>query len=225
MPPRHNLGIFSRVNNTARRLIKRFGDGGRSEISAGLRYAKFESQSRMTIDGVTEMYIEPVLDIKYPDMHFNVFSMALDSESEFEGAGPTVSWASSTRLAGDERGGHADLDWSVGGGVLFGKQSVTSVERRGGEYVYPSPVPFGVPLRENLYPDTPLIERQRTDDVTAPTLSLSVGLSYSIDRVKISTGYSYERFFDVIDGGVDEARSFDRTVDGPYLRLSLGFGG
>ena len=58
-----------------------------------------------------------------------------------------------------------------------------------------------------------------------PNLSLSLGVSYTVDRVKISTGYSYERFFDVIDGGVDEAKSFDRTIEGPYLKLSLGFGG
>jgi iron complex outermembrane receptor protein len=205
--------------------LGRFGEGGRSEIAAGLRYAKFESLSRVTIDGATEMYIAPVLDVKYPDIHFNTFSMALASQSEFEGVGPSVSWDSSLRLAGEEETGHADLDWSVGGGVLFGKQNVNSTEEREGEYVHPSDIPFGAAIRDNLYPDSPLIERHRTKDVTAPTLSLSVGLSYSIDRVRISTGYSYDRFFNAIDGGIDEAQQFDRTIHGPYLKLSLGFGG
>ena len=43
--------------------------------------------------------------------------------------------------------------------------------------------------------------------------------------MKVSTGYSYDRFFDAIDGGIDEAKQYDRTIHGPYLKLSIGFGG
>ena len=71
---------------------------------------------------------------------------------------------------------------------------------------------------------TPVV-RSREDDVTVPNLTLELGLSYTIDRVKVSTGYSYDRFFDAIDGGFDEPKQYDRTIQGPYFKLSLGFGG
>ena len=70
-----------------------------------------------------------------------------------------------------------------------------------------------------------MVPRTRTNDVTVPNLSLGLGLSYTIDRVKVSTGYAYDRFFDVIDGGYKAAKDYDRTIHGPYLKLSLGFGG
>ena len=65
----------------------------------------------------------------------------------------------------------------------------------------------------------------RSQSVTVPVVDLSLGLSYTIDRVSIGAGYRWERYYDVLDAGDDEARDFDRTIDGPYLKLSVGFGG
>jgi hypothetical protein len=56
-------------------------------------------------------------------------------------------------------------------------------------------------------------------------LNLDLGLSYEIQRVKIGAGYRWERYFNVLDGGYDEHRSYDRTFDGPYFKVSVGFGG
>ena len=67
--------------------------------------------------------------------------------------------------------------------------------------------------------------RRRSENATVPNLNLSLGLSYEVERIRISTGYSYDRFFDAIDGGLDEAKQYDRTIDGPYFKLSVGFGG
>ena len=41
----------------------------------------------------------------------------------------------------------------------------------------------------------------------------------------MSTGYRWERYFDVLDVGYDKAKKYDRTIDGPYFKLSVGFGG
>lgn len=36
--------------------------------------------------------------------------------------------------------------------------------------------------------------------------------------------YRWERYFDALDAGFDEPKGADGTVDGPYFRLSVGFG-
>jgi hypothetical protein len=41
----------------------------------------------------------------------------------------------------------------------------------------------------------------------------------------VGAGYRWERYFDVLDVGYDEAEDADRTIDGPYFKLSVGFGG
>jgi iron complex outermembrane receptor protein len=203
-----------------------FGDGGRSTVSAGLRYAKFDSSSRVYLAGITESYVAPHTGFKYPGAgfdHWNDFNSSLESEREFEGMGPAVSWDASLRLWGSDEDGHADLDWGVGTGVLFGKQTMESIEDRFGQYTRVGGSNHTT-TRTTLY-DVMDTVRHRTDDVTVPNLTLAVGLSYAIDRVKVSTGYSYDRFFDAIDGGVAEAKQYDRTIQGPYFRISVGFGG
>ena len=201
-----------------------FGDGGKSAVSIGLRYANFESTSHVAMDGITDSYIAPAIGLKYGVQRYEEFTTSLDSIREFEGAGPALSWDASVRLWGDDDSGHADVDWSVGGAVLFGRQSNDSSEDRWGRYTRQVGTGFLLPVRTTFYNETD-VPRSRTDDVTVPNLSLSLGLSYSIDRVKVSTGYSYDRFFDAIDGGVDEVQQHARTIHGPFLKLSLGFGG
>jgi iron complex outermembrane receptor protein len=198
-----------------------FGEGGKSTLAAGLRYASFKSDSRVDAEGLTEGYIAPVQTLKYGVQHWRGSFTTLESTREFEGVGPTVSWESAVRLAGDDQIGHVDLDWRVGGGVLFGKQTMDSSEDRLSTYYYS---PGGTTITPTTLYDE-VVPRQRTEDVTVPNLSLTLGVSYAIDRVKVSTGYSYDRFFDAIDGGIDEAQTYDRTIHGPYLKFSLGFGG
>ena len=76
-------------------------------------------------------------------------------------------------------------------------------------------VPAGFPIE---------VSAHRSDEVVVPNLQASLGLSYNAGRLKVSTGYRYETYFDAIAGGIDEARSEDRTIHGPYLRFTYGFG-
>ena len=196
-----------------------------SAVSAGLRYANFKSTSHVTIDGIADSYIVPIVPLKYfpgaPRSHFNAFTNTLDSEREFEGAGPSISWDAALRLWGDDTAGHADVDWSVSGGVLFGKQTTDNNETIWGQYDRGT---ASNQTRTTLYDET-LSTVHRSHNVSVPNVSLTLGLSYSVERVKVSTGYSYDRFFNAIDGGVSEAKSYDRTIQGPYLKLAIGFGG
>jgi iron complex outermembrane receptor protein len=207
-----------------------WGEGAESILSVGLRYAAFESRSNIGMDGIADAFNDPGNHTKYTGtQHWNHFQTFLDTTRKFEGTGPALSWESAMRLAGDDHGGHVDLDWKLGGAVLFGKQRVESSEDRFGRYYYRlgngGGGLGGSSFQTTLYDDVTPVVRSREDNAAVPNLTLELGLSYSIDRVKVSTGYSYDRFFDVIDGGFDEAKQYDRTIQGPYLKLSLGFGG
>ncbi len=195
-----------------------------SRLSAGVRHAKLDSWSKVSMDGVPVQIIPPLTGLfsSPPLRSRELYFSTLESERSFEGVGPSVTWDASLRLWGAENKGHADLDWSVGGAALFGENTLDSEEVLWGRDVIGGGALEGG-AETQLFDEA--VSRQRSDDATVPNLSLSLGLSYSIDRVKVSTGYSYDRFFDAIDGGYDEAESHDRTIHGPYLKLSLGFGG
>ena len=211
--------------------IGAWGESARSVASVGVRYAAFESTTHVGMDGIVDAFNDSVISgqfgNKYGVEHWQHFQTFLDSRREFEGTGPAASWESAIQLAGDANSGHVNLDWKMGGAVLFGKQTMESAEDRLSEYHRSEAaglVSSGT-FVTTFYDDEEPILRAREDDVTVPNLTIELGLSYTIDRIKVSTGYSYDRFFDVIDGGFDEAKQYDRTIHGPYLKLSVGFGG
>jgi hypothetical protein len=65
----------------------------------------------------------------------------------------------------------------------------------------------------------------RSKSATVPVVDLSLGLSYKIQRMKVSAGYRWERYFNVLDAGFTDRKSYDRTLDGPYFKVAIGFGG
>ena len=196
-----------------------------STVSAGLRYARLESTTSADMNGIPDWYIHQAW-IKYPS-HRHQYSADLTANREFKGAGPTLSWEAAQHLLGSAETGHVDLDWSVGGGVLFGKQktSVTGTYQSGyasGKYS------LQVGSFANLLPPLtpqPLGVAPRSKSVSVPVLDLSLGLSYEIQRIKVGAGYRWERYYNAIDGGYAEHKSYDRTFDGPYFKIAVGFGG
>jgi hypothetical protein len=201
-----------------------FSADGTSTLAAGLRYASLQSNSSVATGGIGGSYIAPNLTALSGVKSHDVYSkVSLDSRRKFEGAGPSVSWDASVRLLGDDNGGHADIDWAVGAAVLFGKQTVGNQEARSAVHYLSTGGSSAKYVATPLYNVITL--DSRSSNVTVPNLDLSLGLSYSIDRLKVSTGYRYDRFFNAIDGGIDEARQYDRTIQGPYFKLAVGFGG
>jgi hypothetical protein len=75
----------------------------------------------------------------------------------------------------------------------------------------------------NLYTTTTDITRSH--HVTVPNLGGYAGLSLQYNDAKISLGYRVDEFFNAMDGGQDSAKKYDRGFYGPYLNVSLGFGG
>jgi iron complex outermembrane receptor protein len=195
----------------------------RSHVRGGLRYAHFESSTDVNLYA-GDYFIPPVGVAKYPTTA-HMYDGVASIEREFQSAGPTLSWDVAAKLLGDAERGVVTLDASLTGAALFGKQSV-DVDALATDSFYSAQfLTFfnqrGIPV--SVTP-TPIIE-QRSERVTVPVLDATLGLSYSLGRVSVGAGYSWERYFDMIDGGLDERQRHDRTLSGPYLRFKLGFGG
>jgi outer membrane receptor protein involved in Fe transport len=203
-----------------------FGGLSRSELGFGVRYAELSARTDVRILGV------PHWDMPISQISFTTFQLLAAQHTEydadvtadrrFEGLGPVLSWDGAKTLFGDEGIGHLDLDVSVQGGALFGKQDTAVTGELRAEYFNMVPgANFSIPASVTVTP----IAESRSENVTVPVVDLSLGLSYTIDRMKIGAGYRWERYFNAVDGGYDEAEDYDRTIDGPYFKLSVGFGG
>jgi outer membrane receptor protein involved in Fe transport len=192
-----------------------------SRVSAGIRYANIESTTRTMMRGINWDLQDGW--IKYPSTR-NEYEADLTADRKFKGAGPTLTWAAGQALLGNEEAGHVDLDWSITGGVLFGKQRTKAT----GSYATASPsVNYLAAYRIPLVTPTPqpLGVAPRDKSATVPVLDLSLGLSYEIQRIKVGAGYHWERYYNALDAGYAERKSYDRTFDGPYFKIAVGFGG
>jgi len=204
------------------------GSQGRSMVSAGVRYANFKSATDASIDGIPDWNL-PAGWLKYSAYYpqyaatHHHYRADITERREFKGAGPTIAWEGAQPLLGNKGTGRVDVDWSLAGGVLFGKQKTQALGTQGssyfsGKYVEqvaarPQPVVAAVDIAE------------RSKSVSVPMLDLSIGLSYEIQRIKVGAGYRWERYYNVLDAGYAEHKSYDRTIDGPYFKIAVGFGG
>jgi hypothetical protein len=192
-----------------------------SSVEAGIRYAHLKSDTDVFMQGVPYEYVPEGWRNKY--IHSTRYDGSLNSHREFKGAGPLVKWNAAAPLLGDDATGRLNVDWSLGGGVLFGKQR-TRVEGQAYSQ-YHANMKYGSVnvVGDKQYFD--LSQPTRTKSVSVPVLDLSLGLSYDIQRIKISTGYRWERYYKALDAGYTERKDYDRTFDGPYFKIAVGFGG
>jgi outer membrane receptor protein involved in Fe transport len=207
---------------------REFGLGSafsRSEVSAGLRYASFNSSTRFTARALDNWNIPQ----GWSSVTSTVYESraAMSATRKFRGAGPTVSWDAAVPLLGNDRTGHLDLDWTVTGGVLFGDRKTQVVGddmlRKAGVVIGSTGVSFPVPTIGT--PTTFPVDQNRSQSGSVPVADLSLGLSYEAGRMKVGAGYRWERYFDVLDTGFESEKKTDRTIDGPYFKIAIGFGG
>jgi hypothetical protein len=194
-----------------------------SSVRAGLRYADFKSSISGDMRAVPDMVMPQDAWAKY-NTTFHQYVASFAAEREFKGAGPTLSWEASRPVLGTEDAGHFNIDWSISAGALYGKQKTSISGTQGSQYfnaTYPTK-DFVLGLQA---PDQTPFEMHRTKSVFAPMLDLSLGLSFDVPGVKLSTGYRWERYFNVLDAGFTEHQSYDRTVDGPFFKVAIGLGG
>jgi hypothetical protein len=153
---------------------------------------------------------------------------AANADRQFKGLGPVATWEASYPFLGDADVGHLAVDWSVSGGALFGRQKTTISGSDKASYFLTdgfAVLGFRNPTGPISVTQTPLGPYSRSKSATVPTAAVSLGLSYQVDRFQMGAGYRWERYFDAIDGGFAEHKSYDRTIDGPYFKVSVGFGG
>ncbi|HEX5776876.1 MAG TPA: TonB-dependent receptor [Caulobacteraceae bacterium] len=202
-----------------------------STVSAGLRYGDFGSATSAHVTGQANWNIVPEAAnfIKYltPNTTFDQYEGELSARREFKGVGPVLSWEASKALLGGPDRGALGLDWSLTGGVLFGDRETTvEIGEETAQHwaMVPARLLTQIPPPASVV-TTPATTVTRSESVTVPTYGASLGLSYAIGGFKIGTGYRWERYAGAIDGGFMEAEDADRTIDGPYFKLSVGFGG
>jgi len=195
----------------------------RSEVALGLKYADLESTT--AFNARTFGHWEVGDAWFFFGINGHRYEAHVFADREFKGFGPMLSWDAAARLWGEDNTGHVDLDWSIAGGELFGKQkaSVTGHESAQLYHGIPSPLNAIPPVGDPVV--TPLPVADRANSASVPVADLSLGLSYEVSRVKVSTGYRWERYFNVLDAGYAERKKYDRTFDGPYFKVAVGFGG
>jgi outer membrane receptor protein involved in Fe transport len=213
------------------------GLGGldRSRFSGGLRYARLESTTNAELYGIPEWNIPAGFYYFGTNVTHNLVNVTAAARRQFDGFGPQISWDAAKALIHLGDSSSLDVEWSLGAAVLFGDQEASIATTARTRYYSTDPTSYGFyltgsttvgnlisPYQTTIEPPENLA---RSSSATVPTANGSLGLSYEAGAFSVGAGYRWERYFDAIDGGYAEHESVDRTIDGPYFKLSVGFGG
>ncbi len=190
--------------------LGRFGKDASSVVGAGVRIAQFDSLSSGMIKS------QPTSG----HVAYYKFYGAFDAVRKFNGIGPSLSWKASSMVMGERSDGGISVDWGVNGALLFGRQK-TAEHHQTTKDLW-NPPPGGLQIT-NVYQTSDSHTRSR--DVTVPNLGGFAAVTWNYADAKISMGYRADFFFNAIDGGIDARKSENRGFYGPYLNLSIGFGG
>jgi len=184
--------------------------GGKSTISAGIRWAKLDESASGHMSGATNANASAfILDI--PQTREVADFLAKHS---FNGIGPSLSWDTAVAFAGNLSDG-LSLDWGIDGALLFGKQQTrTNLHTKSTFYSSGS--------HHEIAHYTLSIERKKS--VLVPNLGGFAGISWRLPNAKVSIGYKADFFFNVIDSGIYARKTEDRGFYGPFASVSIGIG-
>jgi len=191
--------------------LGRFGSQGSSLVSAGVRYAQFDSHSNVDIKSRTT---------SVPTSYY-IFHGSFEAKRNFRGVGPSLSWDASATVAGNPSDGSLTFDWGVNGALLFGRQKMKGHHEKTAVFQPQSAFYYGY-LKTTRYhtPSSP----SRSKNVTVPNLGAYAAMSWRYTNAKVTLGYRYDAFFGAIDGGIDAAKKEDRGFYGPFASISIGIG-
>ena len=201
-----------------------------STVGLGLRQVKLDSSTDADLTGVPDWVATAGSFLGFfggPVTH-TLYNIDVSARRKFEGFGPVASWDAAYTVLNLQDSGRLDIDWSVDGGAVYGTRkasiSASQMARAYDSTTFASVGGSGPPTLVSTTVAPP-IDLQRSERVTVPVLDLSLGLAYKVDGFKVGAGYRWERYFNAIDGGFTEKKEEDRTIDGPYFKVSVGFGG
>jgi iron complex outermembrane receptor protein len=201
-----------------------FGGGGSSVISAGVRFAQFNSRSSATIHGEPNKTLSKVTIhtfgytfSRYNTLPVHHYAMSFRSTRNFRGVGPSISWNASAPVLGHPQGANISIDWGANAAVLFGRQQASIHHQTTGTYASYRP------SIATHYQHSAIPIRKRT--VTIPNLGGFAGLSFHYADAKVSLGYRGDFFFGAIDAGNDTRKTETVGFHGPFATVSVGIGG
>jgi iron complex outermembrane recepter protein len=188
--------------------LGKFGSGGRSVFSAGLRFAQFNSRTNVQIQS------QPTNINDYG--YYHIFRANFDAQRKFTGIGPSLSWDASANIIGNSSAGSITLDWGVNGAMLFGRQRMNAHHQTTDNYKHRF---YYLSVAQTSG------SAARSKQVTVPNLGGFAGLSFRYVDAKVSVGYRADFFFDAMDGGIDVAKKENVGFYGPFATISVGIGG
>jgi hypothetical protein len=117
------------------------------------------------------------------------------------------------------------IDWSVNGGLLFGRQKAkvhykTKIEARNPDY---ATTKYRRDVYRTFYHGPFSTSRARS--VVVPNLGGQAALSLIFPSAKVTFGYRADFFFGAMDGGIETRHSNNLSFHGPFATISVGIGG
>jgi iron complex outermembrane recepter protein len=195
-----------------------FGGAGQSTISGGVRAVQFDTRASAELNSNPNWIPKFTPPYLLTIVH-DVLDGTTDEHRNFRGIGPEVTWDADAPVFGSPENGEVMVDWGVNAALLFGRQRANIRQRTSDLHCS-----LGFPSHGCASSYSPQnVSRSRR--LAVPNLGGYAGLSVKYSNAKISFGYRADEFFGAMDGGQGAAKKYDRGFYGPYLNLSLGFGG
>ncbi|HTO39649.1 MAG TPA: hypothetical protein VL026_01625, partial [Rhizomicrobium sp.] len=182
--------------------------------------AQFSTKSNITLKSRPELGDIDTANAAFGifKYHPHVFQAAAESQRNFHGIGPSLSWEGSTPLAGHADQAQLGFDWAVNAALLFGRQKVkASHETNVTQFSQTAITKYNVLSSQHDGNST-----ARTRSVVVPNLGGSAGLSLNFPNAKIALGYRADFFFGAMDGGFDRRKNETTVFHGPYAKIAVG---
>ena len=211
--------------------------GGSSPIDFGVRFAQFNNKSNIALASDPDWHVH----YKYaPTFWLPIFPKlagmklwggegyhnhyaTLQSQRNFRGIGPSLSWSGSSPFVGNREDGELTFDYGANVAVLFGRQSAKVSHETRSNY-HPETLNYGA-RGQHVSQVTFPTHHTRSRNVVSPNVGAMAGVTYRIQNFKISAGYRADFFFNAMDGGNDARRSEKIGNYGPFATISFGLGG
>jgi hypothetical protein len=211
--------------------------GGSSQIDLGVRFAQFNNKSNIALASDPDWHVHykyaptfwlPIFP-KLEGMKFwggegyhNHYA-TLQSQRNFRGIGPSLSWSGSSPFVGNREDGELTFDYGANVAVLFGRQSAKVSHETRSNY-HPETLNYGA-RGQHVSQVTFPTHHTRSRNVVSPNVGAMAGVTYRIQNFKISAGYRADFFFNAMDGGNDARISEKIGNYGPFATISFGLGG
>jgi hypothetical protein len=217
-----------------------FGSGGKSVVSAGVRFAQFTSRSTISLHARPHYTIGAAYSghkyLTYQHASYgyrtvnrfrHTYTALLRGTRNTRALGPSISWNASVPIVGNGRDMTLTMDWGAMGAILFGRQKVHIQHQTSSHYFKKSGRRFKYPYSHYTTKRTQHgpYDHERSRTVTIPNVGGFAGVSLKFTDVKFSVGYRADFFFHAVDSGIDAPRESNQNFYGPFATISIGIGG